>query len=133
QTRRVLGSYYEGTVVAEYRINNTYAICYKDLLTEDESHALIEVVGEEELRLVPPKVNMAKDDQFVPFEEVDAFDNDGWWVGKISGRKGASKYNVFFDGYGVEILYPSNSQLRPHLEWIGGQWVSASPSRKRMF
>lgn len=53
-----MGSYHEGTVVAEYRINNSYAICYKKLLTEDESHALIEVVGEDELRPAPPKVHI---------------------------------------------------------------------------
>lgn len=100
QTRRVCGFVLRrDSCCREYRINNSYAICYKNLLTEDESHALIEVVGEDELRPAPPKVhiNTAKHDHnhFVPFEVVDAFDNDGWWVGKIIGKQGSSKFLMF--------------------------------------
>lgn len=119
-----VGSYYAATVIKGHG-DNSYAVQYKNLVTEDESRPLIEVVGAEEVRPVPPKVSATG---FALFEEVDAFDNDGWWVGKISGRKG-SKYNVFFDKYGVEIAYPS-SQLRAHLEWVGGNWVSP---KKRVF
>ncbi|XP_062152149.1 protein AGENET DOMAIN (AGD)-CONTAINING P1-like [Alnus glutinosa] len=112
-----VGSYYAATVIREHG-DNSYAVQYKNLLEEDESRPLIEVVDAEDARPVPPKVLATG---FALYEEVDAFDNDGWWVGKISGRKG-SKYLVFFDEYGVEIAYPS-SQLRAHLEWVGGKWV----------
>jgi len=119
-----VGSYYAGTVVAEYR-HNTYAVRYKSLVTDDECRPLIEVVSEDEMRPKPPKVLASG---FALFEEVDAFDNDGWWVGKITGRKG-SNYCVFFHTYGVEIAYPF-SQLRAHLQWVGGKWVS---SKNRVF
>jgi hypothetical protein len=119
-----VGSHYAGTVVAEYR-HKTYAVRYKTLVTEDECRPLVEVVGEDEMRPEPPKVLASG---FALFEEVDAFDNDGWWVGKITGRKG-SNYYVWFDKYGEEIAYPF-SQLRAHLEWVGGKWVS---SKKRVF
>lgn len=119
-----VGSYFAATVIAEYR-NSLYAVRYKNLVTEGESRPLIEVVRADELRPAPPEVYAAG---FGLYDEVDAFDNDGWWAGKITGRKG-SKYYVFFDTYGTEIGY-SSSQLRAHLEWVGGKWVS---SKKGVF
>jgi hypothetical protein len=113
-----VGSYYAATVIRKHG-DNSYAVQYKNLLTDDESRPLIEIVDAEEIRPVPPNVSATG---FAPCEVVDAFDNDGWWVGKISGWKG-STYYVFFDKYGDEIAYPS-SQLRAHLEWVGGKWVS---------
>ena len=115
-----MGSYYAATVIKNY--GNEYAVQYKNLVAEDDqSRPLIETVGGNELRPRPPKVLATG---FHALDVVDAFDNDGWWVGKISGRKGSDSYYVFFDAYGVEISYPT-SRLRPHLEWVNGKWVSS--------
>ena len=115
-----VGSYYAATVIKNY--GNEYAVQYKNLVAEDDqSRPLIETVGENELRPRPPKVLATG---FHALDVVDAFDNDGWWVGKISGRKGSDSYYVLFDAYGVEISYPT-SRLRPHLEWVNGKWVSS--------
>ncbi|KAL4654430.1 hypothetical protein ACB092_01G377600 [Castanea dentata] len=113
-----VGSYYAATVINNYG-NKSYAVQYKNLVTEDKSHPLIEIVSADEVRPLPPKVSAT---WFASFDVVDAFDNDGWWVGKVSGRQGFD-YFVFFDTYGVEIPYPT-SRLRPHFEWVNGKWVS---------
>lgn len=57
---------------------------------------------------------------------MDAFDNDGWWVGGIAGRTG-EKYYVYFKSSGDGLLYPFGS-LRLHQEYENGQWI---PSTRR--
>ena len=64
---------------------------------------------------MPPK---ALATGFSLYDAVDAYDNNGWWVGTISGKRGYDHYYVFFNAYGVEILYPL-SRLRPHRETNG--------------
>jgi|UniRef100_A0A2N9IVU9 hypothetical protein len=118
-----LGSYFAATVINNYG-NHSYEVQYKRLLTDDESGPLIEVVDADEVRPKPPKILATG---FASLDMVDAFDNDGWWVGKISGKQG-SNYYVYFDTYRVEILYPS-FRLRPHLDWGVGKWIS---SKKRV-
>jgi|UniRef100_A0A2N9IC68 hypothetical protein len=116
-----VGSYYSATVIKKHG-NDSYEVQYKNLITEDEPHRpLIETVNAEEIRPKPPKVVLASG--FGSNDVVDAFDNDGWWVGKISRKKGSDYYYVFFDTYMVEIPYPS-FRLRAHLDWVNGKWVS---------
>ena len=85
---------------------------YKNLVSEeDQSQPLTEIVAADEPRPMPPK---ALATGFSLYDAVDAYDNNGWWVGTISGKRGSDHYYVFFNAYGVEILYPL-SRLRPHL------------------
>lgn len=112
-----LGSYYAATVVSQVD-NNTYAVKYKELLEDDESGQLVERVMKDEIRPVPPKITATA---FAYLDEVDAYDNDGWWVGKITGKKG-SVYYVYFETTGEEIAYPL-SRLRVHLDCSNGKWV----------
>ncbi|XP_030928669.1 protein AGENET DOMAIN (AGD)-CONTAINING P1-like [Quercus lobata] len=106
-----VGSYYAATVITSIG-NHSYAVRYKNLVTEeDQSQPLTEIVAADELRPMPPKVSATG---FSLDDAVDAYDNDGWWVGTISGKRGSDHYYVFFNTYGVEILYPL-SRLRPHL------------------
>ncbi|KAH7533536.1 hypothetical protein FEM48_Zijuj04G0141300 [Ziziphus jujuba var. spinosa] len=95
-------SYYAATVICPLE-NNTYAVRYKDLLVNDESGPLIEKVLKDEVRPVPPEIIMITDLAYL--DEVDAFDNDSWWVGKITGKHG-SNYYVYFETTGDEIAYP---------------------------
>ncbi|KAF6169992.1 hypothetical protein GIB67_034384 [Kingdonia uniflora] len=76
------GSYYEATVVAPME-NRGYYIEYKTLLTDDQKRLLREDVDETDIRPVPPEIKVSC---FAPLDIVDAFDNDGWWVGKITAR-----------------------------------------------
>lgn len=118
-----LGSYYEATVVSHLD-NGLYVVRYKNLLEDDESSPLTETLYPKELRPSPPKVNSS---HFSLYQKVDAFDNDGWWVGEISGRTG-SYYFVYFASSNEEIAYPC-SQIRVHHEWVNGEWVLSNRSR----
>ncbi|KAF3443906.1 hypothetical protein FNV43_RR13596 [Rhamnella rubrinervis] len=112
-----LGSYYEATVISQVD-TNSYRVKYKELLENDKSGPLVEKVMKEEIRPMPPKIT---DAAFAYLDEVDAFDNDGWWVGKITGKKG-SAYYVYFETTGQEIAYPL-SRLKVHLDFFNGTWV----------
>ncbi|KAH7521393.1 hypothetical protein FEM48_Zijuj07G0028300 [Ziziphus jujuba var. spinosa] len=118
-----LGSYYAATVVAHLENMNMYIVQYKELLKNDESGPLIERVLKNEVRPVPPEMVGTG---FSYLDKVDAYDNDGWWVGKITGKEG-SNYNVYFETTGEEIAYPV-SCLRFHLDWRSGKWVSTKKS-----
>nr|GLL45484.1 DUF724 domain-containing protein 3 [Ipomoea trifida] len=83
---------------------------------------LTEAVPGAEIRPEPPRVTAAFFDMY---EEVDAFDNDGWWVGKITGKIG-SRYYVFFETTGDEILYHKD-RIRVHLDWVHHSWVLTQP------
>ncbi|XAR49546.1 hypothetical protein NMG60_11032787 [Bertholletia excelsa] len=114
-----VGSYYAATVIAEIKTRKVM-VQYKKLLKEDESGPLIEIVARNDLRPVPPEIPA---NGFDLFDRVDAFDNDGWWVGKISGRVG-SMYYVYFETTGEEIAY-SLDRLRIHQDWLNDKWVSS--------
>ncbi|XP_027060998.1 DUF724 domain-containing protein 7-like [Coffea eugenioides] len=116
-----LGSYYEAKIIAK-RGKNKFLVEYKTLLKEDnEKELLKEVVEASTVRPLPPQINVS---EFHVLEKVDAFDNDGWWVGRISGRAGY-KYYVYFESSGDEFLYPFGS-LRIHQEYENGQWIPAN-------
>ncbi|XP_022743963.1 DUF724 domain-containing protein 6 [Durio zibethinus] len=119
-----LGSYYEATVISQLNGNTRYKVQYKNLVEEeDQTRPLVEIVSADEVRPMPPRTVGEATRIFYYLDKVDAFDNDGWWVGNISGKQG-SKYWVYFDTTQDEIAYPV-SQLRNHLEWSNGKWVSS--------
>ena len=75
------------------------------------------------IRPCPPETLVV--DRLSRFEEVDAFYNDGWWVGVISMVLGGSKYLVYFRDTDEEIEF-KHSDLRLHQDWIDGKWIMAS-------
>lgn len=113
-----LGSYYEAKVEG-YLGCNTYIVEYKNLLKEDESGPLREVICANEMRPFPPQVAAPAED-FKVGDKVDVFDNDGWWKGEIKEKRGL-EFLVFFWTSGDEMLV-SSSKLRVHLKWDGGKW-----------
>ncbi|KAH0654575.1 hypothetical protein KY289_032253 [Solanum tuberosum] len=112
-----LGSYYEAIVVCQ-PLKKDYIVQYKTLLKDDQSDPLTEFVTHSELRPVPPEIPVSR---FNLNDQVDAFGNDGWWVGRITGKIG-SKYFVYFESSGDECGY-FISDLRVHQDWIDGKWV----------
>ncbi|KAH0651182.1 hypothetical protein KY285_031296 [Solanum tuberosum] len=112
-----LGSYYEAIVVCQ-PLKKDYIVQYKTLLKDDQSGPLTEFVTHSELRPVPPVIPVSR---FNLNDQVDAFGNDGWWVGRITGKIG-SKYFVYFESSGDECGY-FISDLRVHQDWIDGKWV----------
>ncbi|KAL3641745.1 hypothetical protein CASFOL_012560 [Castilleja foliolosa] len=115
------GSYFEATVVEQLAGGGKFIVEYKTLLRNDFSGPLTEEAPVEEMRPRPPKVAAAN---FGMYDVVDAFDNDGWWVGKVTGWVG-NKYYVYFERTGDEIMYPK-SRVRVHQEMVfgaNGKWV----------
>ncbi|KAL5554246.1 hypothetical protein UlMin_041647 [Ulmus minor] len=117
-----VGSYYTAKVISHLP-NDLYVVQYDNLVDDNWRDPLSETVRKDEVRPVPPEISPPPS-EFAYLEEVDAFDNDGWWVGKITGKTGFDNYSVFFETTGDEIAYPL-SRLRFHLEWRNGKWVSS--------
>ncbi|BAT74029.1 hypothetical protein LR48_Vigan01g083000 [Vigna angularis] len=116
------GSYYLATVVSALD-NGLYVVRYDTLLEDDESKPLTLTVFPRELRPKPPRI--ATSSSFARYQRVDAFDNDGWWVGEITGKVDLDRYYVYFSTTHEEILYPA-SAIRVHQEWINGQWIRSN-------
>ncbi|KAM7274549.1 hypothetical protein ACFE04_016415 [Oxalis oulophora] len=113
------GSYYGGTIM--YEEEGRYFVEFHNLVSEeDPSIPHREFVQVNEIRPSPPHSQFAAD--FGVHTIVDAFDNDGWWVGYISRIEDNSKYHVYYELYDDEIGYPLEL-LRPHQEWVNGGWV----------
>ncbi|KAL2536917.1 agenet domain-containing protein [Forsythia ovata] len=93
---------------------------YKNLM-EDEAGTkkLREELDLVQLRPPPPREKLQS---FKFNEEVDAYYNDGWWEGVVTGVLGEDTYSVFFRGNREQIDFKA-SQLRLHREWVNGKWV----------
>ncbi|WVZ24360.1 hypothetical protein V8G54_002904 [Vigna mungo] len=100
-----------------------YVVRYDTLLEDDESKPLTLTVFPRELRPKPPRI--ATSSSFALYQRVDAFDNDGWWVGEITGKVDIDRYYVYFSTTHEEIVYPA-SAIRVHQEWINGQWIRSN-------
>ncbi|KAL4582328.1 hypothetical protein LXL04_006875 [Taraxacum kok-saghyz] len=114
------GSYFRGQVID--RSPGRRTIRYQNLLADDGSH-LEEVISVRRLRPPPPTV-LAR---FHLGDMVDAWHNEGWWVGMYVHREG-QKYTVFFENEAPanqHVSYPK-AQIRVHQEWKeleeGGKW-----------
>lgn len=107
------GSYYAAKVISKEGANQ-YMVEYGTLLKEDESGPLQEVLVVDLLRPEPP--NMAND-AFSLEEVVDAYYNDGWWIGLIEGKFG-SEYFVQFPHAGGEEVPFTIDKLRVHLDGL---------------
>ncbi|KAI5661857.1 hypothetical protein M9H77_21180 [Catharanthus roseus] len=114
-----VGSYFGATIVTKLN-GDEYIVTYHNLLKDDLSGPLREVVSVNEIRPEPPEIEVTS---FNLGDEIDAFDNDGWWVGKISGRIGSHHYSVYFGYTGEEIVYPGD-RLRVHQDFVKGKWIS---------
>ncbi|CAK9186254.1 unnamed protein product [Ilex paraguariensis] len=106
------GSYYAATVISEL-LKKEYIVQYKTLLKDDLSGPLREIVSVDEFRPAPPEIPATG---LGLYDKVDAFDNDGWWVGKITGKIG-NEFFVYFETTGDEIVYPLEN-LRIHQEYV---------------
>ncbi|KAF5797915.1 putative Agenet-like domain-containing protein [Helianthus annuus] len=115
------GAWFTATIV-EQLSNGNFKIEYKSLRNDDDTALLTEIVDSNHIRPCPPTETI---EHFRMFEEVDALCNDGWWVGVVSKVLSRQKYEVFFRGTDEELVV-KQSDLRRHLEWINGKWISSS-------
>lgn len=102
-----------------------YTVVYETIMDDaDESRPLRETVDGRFVRPRPP-FRHASGGHFALHQLVDAFYNDGWWVGVVSrvAEKGRQRrYSVAFPSTREEMEFAA-SQLRTHLEWVDGEWV----------
>lgn len=115
------GSWYTAVIVCSL-CRDKYLVEYQTLKTDDESDLLREKAFASYIRPCPPKI--VRVDRFKMLEEVDAWYNDGWWVGLVSKVLDGLKYAVYFWTTNEELIL-KHFNLRPHQEWIGGKWIVA--------
>ncbi|KAI3707286.1 hypothetical protein L6452_25673 [Arctium lappa] len=115
------GAWFAATITEQLPTGN-FLVKYKSLRNDEDTEFLTEVVDINHIR---PKPSDEVVDRFHLLEEVDALYNDGWWVGVISKVLGRKRYEVYFRGTNEEIVF-KQSDLRRHLDWISGKWVSSS-------
>ncbi|KAL9261815.1 AGENET DOMAIN (AGD)-CONTAINING P1-like protein, partial [Drosera capensis] len=121
----LVGSWYTATVLRpiSYRTNLIH-VRYHTLLSDDsktdEEIPLEESVHAVNVRPVPPTGKERR--KFRVDEDVDAFDEDGWWEGVIVGVLKGGKYEVYFRCSREQMVF-GGSELRVHREWVKGEWV----------
>ncbi|KAL4577829.1 hypothetical protein LXL04_013943 [Taraxacum kok-saghyz] len=118
------GSYYLANIIACLS-KKEYIIQYRTLLNDDGFGPVREIVPADQIQPVPPEVPASG---YSRGDVVDAYEKDGWWIGKISGKIG-SNYVVYFKNTNEEIAYPSGL-LRIHQDWINGAWVNVKREGK---
>lgn len=122
----LLGSYFVAKVVSRLG-KDKFMVEYSTLLSNEHTREpLREVVKSSTVRPLPPEVRVPG---FDVLDKVDAYDLDGWWVGRVTGMD-ASNYYVYFDSSGDEFAYPV-WKLRVHQEFVNGEWVSSVKNRNR--
>ncbi|KAL4192861.1 hypothetical protein AMTRI_Chr06g196380 [Amborella trichopoda] len=119
------GAWFTATVtkmVGKFRVT----VEYDNLMSDDEKGPLVETVEVLNVRPLPPSDTPRA---FSLYEEVDAFHNDGWWVGVITKviAEGPT-YIVYFRNSGEEMLFELN-ELRVHQDFVDGHWVLASSQK----
>uniref|UniRef100_A0A7N0SXC8 Agenet domain-containing protein n=1 Tax=Kalanchoe fedtschenkoi TaxID=63787 RepID=A0A7N0SXC8_KALFE len=117
-----IGSYYEAVIVDVNVSQSSYMVRYKDLLKEDGSGALIEPAHHSEIRPLPPTVKLV---EYEAGDVVDAFANDGWWVGVLVEKRGAFGY-VRFDDYNKMVVAYPMKHIRIHVDWEDDEWALTS-------
>ncbi|MQM16687.1 hypothetical protein Taro_049646 [Colocasia esculenta] len=115
------GAWYAATVV-KLLSGNRFVVEYEALRTDDDSEFLKQTVDAHHIRPAP---NTSVVGKFKRLEEVDAFYNDGWWIGVISKVLEGSRYMVYFKDAKEELEFGMN-ELRLHMDWINGQWIWTS-------
>jgi len=117
------GAWFEATVVKS--AGSKFLVEYVALKADDETKPLKEAVEARHIRPSPPCIPVV--DGFKLLDEVDAYCNDGWWVGVVSKVISNQKYMVYFRPWKEEREF-EHGQLRFHCDWMGGRWMRASPA-----
>ncbi|CAK9145703.1 unnamed protein product [Ilex paraguariensis] len=115
------GSWYTAVTMGSIGIDK-FLVEYQTLKTDDESELLKEKADASYMRPCPPEI--VRVNRFQMLENVDAWYNDGWWMGLISKVLDGLKYAVYFWTTKEELVF-EHANLRPHQEWIDGKWVLA--------
>ncbi|KAM7497179.1 hypothetical protein LguiA_021593 [Lonicera macranthoides] len=102
--------------------NESFLVEYHSPGNTNKEGLVVVTVDHCHIRPTPPHL---KDKKFGLLEKVDAFYDFGWWSGVITKELRDGRYIVFFKHSNKERKH-SHSELRPHMEWKGGKWFTAS-------
>ncbi|KAF3516894.1 hypothetical protein DY000_02062464 [Brassica cretica] len=98
-------------------------VCHKTLFNEDGVNPCKDIIERCFIRPVPPEYL----NEGVVFKEgsvVDSYFNNGWWTDHIVVERPDGSFFVYFDDP-PDIMRFIRSQLRPHADWIGSEWVKS--------
>uniref|UniRef100_A0A0E0BI76 Agenet domain-containing protein n=1 Tax=Oryza glumipatula TaxID=40148 RepID=A0A0E0BI76_9ORYZ len=129
-----VGSFYEGTVEAHLPGGDGYVVAYTTL--EEGGAALREEARARDVRPQPPPVAGAPGaGGFAMHDMVEAFHNEGWWSGVVTGLPlpldvlpvdpRRRVYTVAFPT-SREVMEFEEAALRPHRVFRRGSWVPAA-------
>ncbi|CAL9005023.1 unnamed protein product [Prunus brigantina] len=133
--KRMAGSFFSPGTAVEVNLNREHLFCawfpaiylgelgVNSFLLQYKSSNNCDVkvvVGGKQIRPQPPK--LAERD-FKLEEKVDAFFDMGWRVGVIKKVLTGKKYMVSLK-FTEEVKQYSQSDLRPHMFWTDGRWVT---------
>ncbi|CAI0444742.1 unnamed protein product [Linum tenue] len=113
------GAWFAATII-EPSGEDKYLIGYKTLRNDDDTEFLREVIRACNIRPCPPEIIVV--DGFKVWDAVDAYYNEGWWVGVIAKVLINSNYEVNFIEYDEKTTF-NQADLRPHQDWLNGKWV----------
>ncbi|CAI0552065.1 unnamed protein product [Linum tenue] len=116
------GSWFAATII-EPSGEDEYLIEYKTLTNDDDTEFLRDDIRACNIRPCPPEIIFV--DGFKVMDEVDAYYNEGWWVGVIAKVLINCNYVVYFKEYDEEITF-KHADLRTHQDWLNGKWVVPS-------
>ncbi|CAN1219407.1 Protein AGENET DOMAIN (AGD)-CONTAINING P1 [Linum perenne] len=116
------GTWYAAKVI-EASGKDEYLVQYKTLMNDDETEFLREDIRTEYIRPCPPQVVIV--DGFKLRDEVDAYYNEGWWVGMVVRILVDCKYLVYFKNTNEQFMF-KEAYLRPHQDWSNGKWTVPS-------
>ncbi|KAK3228638.1 hypothetical protein Dsin_000519 [Dipteronia sinensis] len=110
-----------------------FLVEYESLLCQDGSKLLIETVDFKFLRPQPPPPSYDEQHKFQVNDLVDAFYNDGWWMGvvsEVSKKEEPLQYSVLFENPSHMVTFKP-SELRLHLDWVGDKWVKPQKQQNK--
>ncbi|KAJ7279826.1 hypothetical protein O6H91_14G006300 [Diphasiastrum complanatum] len=113
-----VGSWYAAKVLCKRK--RYYAIQY-DALVTDEGEPLVEQVLRSQLRPIPPPLLGVR--KWAVGDSVEAYDNDGWWMGVVSKLLPSSNSFLVYFGSTAEEKEFLPSYMRPRQDWLHGKWV----------
>ncbi|CAI0402553.1 unnamed protein product [Linum tenue] len=116
------GAWFAATII-EPSGEDEYLIEYKTLTNDDDTEFLREDIRACNIRPCPPEITVV--DGFKVMDEVDAYYNEGWWVGVIAKVLINCNYVVYFKEYDEKITF-KQADLRPHQDWLNGLFLQRS-------
>lgn len=109
-------------IVIKENVDGTFFVKYQNSKNSEEAATVKVTLDSQHIRPTPPRY---VDRNYELLEKVDTSYGFGWRAGVITKVLAGRRYNVFFK-HGNEDKELSHSEIRPHVEWTGGNWISKS-------